>query len=123
MNDSMNDLSWEQVVALLPFTECFDKDNPWEAAQFYRDPAWSVMGVGGAWLEDGIVAGHIPHFGSIGLALRATQVVAIEELRQARQNPAEASSWPGPTAGSYRSDYLDMIELLEGFVAELEQQP
>src|SRR6478736_5323184 len=115
------DLSKEQVAALLPHSPGFC-EVPEEAEQFYGRPLSSVMGAGGAWLEDAIVAGYVPDLASIGLALRASQALAIDEVRYARGHPEDGSG-SREVMVDYRDRYRGLVELLEGFVGEFKHQP
>ncbi len=115
------DLSPEQVVALLPYTEAFAEDDLEEASQFYGQPLQSVIGgcpPGWSWLETALVAGYLPEFEAIGLALRATHAAWLNEV-----DNAEANGVDGDALGSTETDlYRSLITQIESFVVELEER-
>jgi hypothetical protein len=115
--DQPVDLQWQEVVGLLPFTEGFDERDPSEARQFYSKPLSSVMGAGGSWLENAVIAGRVPDLASIRLALRANQVLALGQLPAS----VDDSSTNAETVSYYRHQYQELSELIGSFVAELDE--
>jgi hypothetical protein len=117
------DLSWEQVEELLPLIGEFDDDGLEHPKQFYGAPLSSVVGAGGVWLEDAIVAGYVPWVQSLGFALRARHALALAEIRRDKEDPENPLSDPEGTVNFHKQQYQRLADLLGGFVVELQQQP
>ena len=69
------------------------------------------------WLEAVVLAGHVPFFEGIVLAVRATHLYRFDEAKQAHDAGVD-----GDALGWLNCDlYRGLIILLEGFVHEMEE--
>src|SRR5207244_407107 len=108
-------LSREIVDAILPHAVDFSEAT---APAYGEDRVQVVAREGWEWLEAAILAGHLPQLEGISLAVRATHLWRMQEVRDAHAAGADddALGWT-ESAGDYRG----LVMLLEVCVREIEQ--
>jgi hypothetical protein len=107
------------VAELLPFAA----DHSEATAPTHETPlvaAIAATRAGSEWLEAGdagVLAGYLPSFEGISLALRATHLDWLGEVEKARAVGAVALGWT-----ELANSYCELTVLLDGFVIDMERR-
>lgn len=100
---------------------CPRVDRAGESQPKFGDRLRDIVGESGwSWLEDAVLAGHMPHLEGTTLALRAARAFVLSEIDDAEAQgvDGDALGWATAFAESFR----EIIVMLEEHVTELEHR-
>ncbi len=107
-------LSEQTVVSLQQYAYSPDRDRP-----RFGDPLEQIIAASSfSWLERALLAGHLPDWDDLLLALRATHAYFQDEARDAANSDASRDALMWLDSQLFRQ----LLATLAGFIAELEAE-